>query len=88
VLVVDGLFLHRDELAGHWDLSVFLTAPFAVTVGRMAARDGSHPDPEHPSVARYVRGQRLYFDACRPWERADVVIDNSDFDRPALIASQ
>jgi uridine kinase len=88
VLVVDGLFLHRDELAGHWDLSVFLTAPFAVTAGRMAARDGSHPDPEHPSMARYVGGQRLYFDACRPWERADVVIDNSDFDRPALVTSE
>jgi uridine kinase len=85
VLVLDGLFLLRDELAGHWDLSIFLTAPFEVTVARMAARDGSHPDPEHPSVARYVQGQRLYFAACRPWERADLVIDNSDVDRPALV---
>jgi uridine kinase len=85
VLVVDGLFLHRDELAGHWDLSIFLSAPFEVTVARMAGRDGSHPDPEHPSVARYVQGQRLYFAACRPWERADLVIDNSDVDRPALV---
>jgi len=84
VLVLDGLFLHRDELAGRWDLSVFLTAPFEVTVARMAVRDGSHPDPGHPSVARYVRGQRLYFAACRPWERADLVIDNTDVDRPAL----
>jgi len=23
VVVVDGLFLHRDELAGVWDMSVF-----------------------------------------------------------------
>jgi uridine kinase len=30
VLVVDGLFLHRDELAGCSDFSVFLTAPFAI----------------------------------------------------------
>jgi uridine kinase len=82
VLVVDGLFLHRDELAGYWDFSIFLTAPFAVTARRMARRDGTHPDPEHPSMARYVQGQRLYFAACRPWERADLVIDNSDIDRP------
>lgn len=85
VLVVDGLFLHRDELAGHWDLSVFLDAPFEVTVARMAGRDGSHPDPAHPSVARYVGGQRLYFAACAPRERADVVVDNRDLARPVLV---
>jgi uridine kinase len=85
VLVVDGLFLHRDELAGCWDFSVLLTAPFAVTAARMAQRDGTHPEPEHPSMARYVRGQRLYFAACRPWERADLVIDNSDLEGPAFV---
>lgn len=82
VLVLDGLFLHRDELAGYWDFSVFLTAPFGVTAARMARRDGTNPDPEHPDMARYVQGQRLYFAACRPWTRADLVIDNSDVHRP------
>jgi len=84
VLVLDGLFLHRDELAGYWDFSVFLTAPFAVTAARMAVRDGTSPDPDHPGMARYVQGQRLYFAACRPWERAGLVIDNSDVARPTL----
>jgi uridine kinase len=83
--VLDGLFLHRDELAGYWDFSVFLTAPFAVTAARMAVRDGSHPDPEHPSLARYVQGQRLYFAACRPWERAGLVIDNSAAGAPVIV---
>lgn len=54
VLVMDGLFLHRDELAGVWDLSVFLQVPFAVSVARLAARDGSHPDPG-PSQRRTLR---------------------------------
>ncbi|MCG5442767.1 uridine kinase [Micromonospora sp. NIE79] len=84
VLIVDGLFLHRDELVEFWDLSVFLDAPFAVTVARMARRDGSHPDPEHPSLGRYVGGQRLYFAACAPHERANVVIDNQDVTRPVI----
>lgn len=84
VLVVDGLFLQRGELLAHWDLVVFLDAPFEVTVARMAGRDGSHPDPAHPSVRRYVEGQRLYFAACAPREHADVVIDNSDLARPVL----
>ena len=36
VLVVDGLFLHRDELVTVWDFSVFLDVPFEVSVARMA----------------------------------------------------
>ena len=54
----------------------------------MATREGSHPDPTHPSVSRYVEGQRLYFDACRPWSRADLVIDATDLDTPNLIGSR
>jgi uridine kinase len=34
VLVVDGLFLHRDELRGAFDRTVFLDVPFEVTVRR------------------------------------------------------
>ena len=88
VVLLDGLFLHRDELVGVWDLSVFLQVPFAVSVSRMAARDGSHPDPAHPQVARYVKGQRLYFAACQPWERADLVVDATDLDSPTIVRSR
>jgi uridine kinase len=87
VLVVDGLFLHRDELAGLWDLSVYLQVPFTVSVGRMARRDGSDPDPGHPDNARYVGGQRLYFTACAPWRRASLVIDNTDLSNAVLVRS-
>ncbi|MGH3657679.1 MAG: uridine kinase [Micromonosporaceae bacterium] len=85
VLVLDGLFLHRDELVGLWDFSVFLDVPFAITAARMAVRDGSHPDPDHPSIARYVQGQRIYLASCDPASRARVVVDNSDPARPELI---
>lgn len=50
ILVVDGIFLQRDELADAWDLVVFLDVPFAETARRMAARDGTDPDPNHPST--------------------------------------
>jgi uridine kinase len=85
VLVVDGLFLHRDELARMWDLSVFLRVDFEVSVRRLASRDGTHPDFEHQSLARYVEGQRMYFSACHPWQRADVVVDATDLDAPTII---
>jgi uridine kinase len=85
VLVVDGLFLHRDELAGAWDLSVFLDVPFTATAQRMALRDGTHPDPDHPDLRRYVEAQRIYFAACAPQKRATVLVDNTDFYRPRIV---
>jgi uridine kinase len=85
VLVLDGLFLHRDELAGTWDSSVFLDVPFAVSAARMAIRDGSDSDPTAPSLQRYVQAQRHYLRTCRPHERATIVIDNTDFHQPTLV---
>jgi uridine kinase len=87
ITVVDGLFLHRDELAGSWDLSVYLDVPYAVTARRMADRDGTHADPDHPSMRRYVEAQRIYQRTCAPGGRASVVIDNSDFRAPKLVRS-
>ena len=85
ILIVDGLFLHRDETADAWDLSVFLDVPFSVTAKRMASRDGTNPDPEHPSMRRYVEAQRIYFNACSPRQRADILIDNRDLSAPRIL---
>ena len=85
VLVLDGLFLQRQELEGCLDWVVWLHAPFEETARRMAVRDGSPDDPDHPAMRRYVEGQRLYFAERSPWTRADVVVDNSDWSRPLLV---
>lgn len=85
ILIVDGLFLHRDEITDAWDLSVFLDVPFAVTAKRMASRDGTNPDPEHPSMRRFVEAQRIYFTACSPHRRADILIDNRDLSAPRIL---
>ncbi|WP_136707525.1 uridine kinase [Agromyces sp. H66] len=88
LVLIEGLFLHRDGLVAAWDFSVFLDVPFPETARRMAARDGSHPDPDHASMRRYMDGQRLYFAAARPWERASIVVENSDPGRPHVIAPE
>ena len=72
ILVLDGIFLHRDELHRQWDYSVFLDVPFAVSIARGAAR--GDPRPGHP---RYVRGQALYLAACDPARRATRRVDNA-----------
>lgn len=76
VVLVEGMFLHRDELAEVWDMSVFLDVPFAISVARMAERDGTSPNPSDPSLRRYVEGQRLYLAACNPSHRATHLVAN------------
>ncbi|MFS0698869.1 uridine kinase [Cellulomonas sp. 179-A 4D5 NHS] len=85
LVVVEGTFLHRDELVGSWDFSVYLDVPFAVGHGRLALRDGIDPDPERGPLRRYTGAQRLYLDAAAPWERASVVLDTTDAAHPRII---
>ena len=84
VLVVDGIFLHRPELRDLWDWSIWLDVPVDMTFARMALRDGSDPDPEAPSNARYRRGQELYLSEARPREAASVIVDNADLAHPRI----
>lgn len=86
VVIVEGMFLHRDELTGFWDYSCFLDVPFAETARRMSLRDGTHPDPEHQSMRRYVGGQRLYLEAAQPWQRATRVVDNTNPEMPRILS--
>jgi len=85
VLLVDGIFLQRVELREQWDLIVFLDVTFIETARRMALRDGTPSDPEDPRMRRYVEGQREYFRQCDPQQRADILIDNNNLDRPVIL---
>jgi uridine kinase len=86
MFVLDGLFLHRPELRDLWDFSIFLDAPFEITVPRGAARGAGFgdPDPLAASNHRYVEGNRLYFREADPTAHASVVIDYADFARPKI----
>lgn len=86
VVLVDGIFLQRPELTEIWDATVWVHAPFDVSVPRGNTRfPGRHDaDPEAPSNRRYVEGQRLYFAEARPAERAMWVWDNTALDQPTL----
>ncbi len=85
VLVVDGVFAQRPELDGVWDLVVYVDASEAVRLSRMAVRDGVPDDPDHPDQRRYLDAQRIYRTRCRPRDRADVVVDNTDHSAPRIV---
>lgn len=83
VVIIDGMFIHRDELCSSkkkkvWDLSVWLEVPFEESFLRMASRDEKrNADPEDPRNARYYQGQLLYLQSCDPAHRADIVVENA-----------
>jgi uridine kinase len=88
ILMFDGIFLHRAELKDVWDLSIFLDAPFDVTIPRGASRgpDYGSPDVQDPSNRRYIEGQQMYLRDNEPQALADIVIDYSDFTNPVMTA--
>lgn len=88
VLLLDGIFLHRPELADLWDASVWVDVPFEVSVPRGNGRFGpvgpEEADPASSVNARYVGGQQLYLAEVDPAARATWVLDNTDLSAPVL----
>lgn len=82
VLLLDGVFLHRDELRGRFDFTVFVRAGFDETLRRAEQRDlaalGSVDEIRRRYRERYVPGQQLYLTSAQPERRASVVVDNND----------
>lgn len=87
VLVVDGVFAFRPEVDAHWDFRVWLAVDEETSVRRGAARDqdwaGSDAETIHRD--RYLPAERIYLAEADPVARADVVIDNTFFDRPRVL---
>lgn len=85
ILVLDGIFLHRPELRGYWDVSIFLDVDFTVSVPRFATRDAGPTALDAPMNQRYILGQQLYLRTCAPTQHATLVIDNTDLAAPRIV---
>jgi uridine kinase len=88
VLIVDGSFLQRAELAGRWDEVIYLDTSFAVARARGARRDaaqfGGVDAAESAYRSRYHAAGQLYLDEADPLSRASIVIGHDDPSRPVL----
>ncbi|GAB3845631.1 uridylate kinase [Dactylosporangium cerinum] len=91
ILVADGGFLQKPALAPHWDLCVYLHIEVADVLARGTARDQEWMDSAEAAAERYrsyyIPGEELYLAEVRPAERADIVIDNRNFDAPRVIST-
>jgi uridine kinase len=88
ILLVDGVFLFRDELNDVWDFRVFVDIDVEDALRRGPLRDRAWMDSLAVAKERYERryapGDRIYLETVRPIDRADVMVDNRDVTRPRL----
>lgn len=89
IVLLDGSFLQRSDVAGHWDVVVFVDTSFEVARARGAARDavmfGGRGRALHAFDARYHPACRRYVDEVAPADRASIVVTNDDIMRPQLL---
>jgi uridine kinase len=86
IVLIEGMFLHRDGLVGYWDWSLFLFATFKATAKRMLERGGvGNGDPNSAEVKRFIGGQSIYYRESEPWRRAGWVVESSDFEARRIL---
>ena len=89
ILICDGVFLRRPEIAACWDVHVFVRVTFAEVLHRAAIRDAERFGGAGPTMARYrqryLPGQQLYLAEVDPASLADAILDNDDPAHPRLI---
>lgn len=88
VVVVDGSFLQRAELAGLWDRVVFVETSLAVARARGVARDAAALGGEEAAGRsydlRYHAAARRYLAEVDPAGRADHVLLNDEPEAPSV----
>lgn len=89
VLIVDGSFLQRAEIARLWDVAVFVDTSLEVARRRGTTRDavrlGGIKEAEHAFTVRYHAASQIYLDEVQPAARADMVIFNDDLEHPRVL---
>lgn len=86
VMVYDGTFALRPELADEWDVKFLLRVSRDVAEDRLVDRDRSLGDQvRHLARVRYHAAWDLYDAEHDPEAAADLVIDNDDPRKPRIV---
>lgn len=97
ILVFDGLFLHRVELAAFWDLTIYLDADTRREAEWLAYLEDDLPTApvdrareldrrlRRARWPRYRDGWQHYLDTVHPTLAATITVDNNDFSEPRLV---
>lgn len=89
VLIVDGVFSYRPGFNDHWDFRIWVDIDPELSVHRGIARDAEMEGDEEAAEAlhrdRYLAGELLYIAEVDPRALVDVIVDNTDIDRPRIV---
>ena len=73
ILIMDGVFLHRSDLAGMWNYSLWLQT--------------AEVESDDPEQVRNIASDTAYLAKTKPSELATAVIDNQDPENPVRVFS-
>lgn len=89
ILITDGAYLFKPSYHGHWDLKIYLQTDHKTAMHRGIARDseklGGFDKTKEKFLKRYHAASKIYIDKCDPVSLADIVIDNTDFNKLKII---
>ncbi|MGF9768343.1 hypothetical protein [Bacillus albus] len=89
VLIVDGTFLLKKDVAHLFDYKIFVDTDFEIARKLGAKREteafGSYEEAEKMFLSRYHAACKMYIDEHNPKSCADVVFQNSDFHDPVVV---
>ena len=65
IVIIDGVFLYKQDLVQYWDLKILLETDDAVVIERGARRDterlGSYEVARQKYIDRYIASQTIYY---------------------------
>ncbi|MBJ8054177.1 hypothetical protein JDS87_20070 [Bacillus cereus] len=89
VLIVDGTFLLKKDIAHLFDYKIFVDTDFEIARKRGAKREtkafGSYEEAEKMFLNRYHAACKMYIEEHNPKECANVVFQNNNFDDPVVV---
>lgn len=89
ILLMEGVFLLRPELADYWDYSIFLHVDFEQVIARAKIRDqylfGEEEIIEKRYRDKYIPGQQIYLKEADPFCNANIVVNNNDYNSPKIM---
>ncbi len=83
IVIIEGVFLLREDLSPYIDYKVFLEIPFEESTRRAKVRDPQAVIEKYK--IKYLPAQRKYLALYPPNTHADAIIDNTDWEYPSII---
>ena len=78
IAILEGVFIHRPELEGYMDLSIFMAIDRQTQIERAFVRGNNGPTEEAIRAkynAKYFPAEDRYLRECDPAKKADIIFD-------------